>query len=437
MGFLNRLLRKSVASAAITTIGRAEGTFPGIRIADPGTPLLSYAPGNSVYETDLAVRDVIDYIASNIASLPFKVYRKLDDGDRQEAGETMLGRLISRPSPYLTRYRLFYKILTNGLVYDRWLCVLSTDSEDDLWLRPIPDRCFSIHGNSMDEIVAVQVFDSSQSSQRRGSVIYDYPNPSLLLDVGYASGGVDGTPLSTTLKPYLELTRVMTEYRAQVARNGGRVPAYVSRDKDIPWPNQAAQDEFAQGLRSYVRGGGSEGGWPIINDGMKILPLDAFKPIDMQDLDARDRIRIEVANAFHISPENLGFRAGTNSNISAFKDQKWNSELMPYIVSFEQALNLVLPHTLGEDSDELYIEANVDAKLRGTFETQYQALSTATGRPFLTTNEARGMLNRPRLTEGDELITPLNVTQGGQPSPQDGGRTQNAQTNTNPNGGGK
>ena len=158
---------------------------------------------------------------------------------------------------------------------------------------------------------------------------------------------------------------------------------------------------------------------------MEFRTIDAFKPVDVNDLEARDRINIAVCNAYHVSPENLGFRTGTNSNISAFKEQLWAVELMPYIVQFEQALNMTLPAITGQP--DAWIEANVDAKLRGTFSEQYQALSTATGRPFMTTNEARRLLNRPQVPEGDQLITPLNVSEGGQPSPQDGGRTQTAQ----------
>ena len=52
----------------------------------------------------------------------------------------------------------------------------------------------------------------------------------------------------------------------------------------------------------------------------------------------------------------------------------------------------------------------------------------------MTTNEARRILNYPKLDGGDELVTPLNVATGGQPSPQDGGRTQNAQQNNPVNG---
>ena len=159
---------------------------------------------------------------------------------------------------------------------------------------------------------------------------------------------------------------------------------------------------------------------------------ELFKPVDMADLDAREKINEQVCLAFQISPENIGFRSGTNSNISAYKEKLWNVELLPYLVAFEEALNLTLPEAVGEP--DCYIKANLDAKLRGTMETQYQALSTATGRPFMTTDEARELLDRPKLPGGDQLITPLNVSEGGQPSPQDGGQTQNAQQGASPNG---
>jgi HK97 family phage portal protein len=434
MGLFDRFLKKSPFAPLIgtQTIGRPEGNFPPIQIADPGTPLLSYAPGNSVYETELAVRDVISFIASNIASIPFKVYRKKSNGDREEADGTLLSDLLQRPNRRLTRYRLFDRLIKNGLIYDRWLCLLG-DTVQGLELRPIPDRNFSLLGNTMDEIIGVRVYDDYADATN--GTLFPYPeSPAVVLDVGFSSSGVDGSPISDTLKPYLQLIRIMTEYRAAIGDNGGRIPAYISRDKDMPWPSREAQDAFVQGMRKYVHGGGSEGGWPLLNDGMAIHPVDAFKPIDMNDLEASEKIRISVANAFHISPENLGFRSGTNSNVSAFKEQLWNVELMPYIVAFEQALNHALPLSV-PGSEGLYIEANIDAKLRGTLETQYAAFSTASGRPFLSTNDVRTMLNKPKVDGGDDIITPLNVTTGNQPSPQDGGRTQNAQTNTSPNGG--
>ena len=200
----------------------------------------------------------------------------------------------------------------------------------------------------------------------------------------------------------------------------------------MPWASENARNDFIQGMRAYRKGGGKDGGWPLLEDGMEIVTVDAFKPVDMGDLDARDRIGIAVCNAYHISPENVGIRTGNKSSVEAYKDQLWNVELSPYVVQLEQQLNQVIPKAVGEE--DVFILANMDAQLRGTPSEQYKALSTATGRPFMSLNEGRRKLNLPAKDDGDEVIVPLNVTQGGQPSPQDGGNTQNAQTGASPNG---
>ena len=192
--------------------------------------------------------------------------------------------------------------------------------------------------------------------------------------------------------------KAMANYRRSIAKNGMQAGGYVYRPKEMPWLSQDDYDDFTNGLRNFIQNGGREGGWPVLKDGMEMRPLDnVFKPVDVNDLEARDRINIAVCNAFQISPENIGFRTGTNSNISAYKEKLWNVELMPYIVALEEALNLSLPEAVGEP--DCYIRANVDAKLRGTTSEQYQALSTATGRPFMTTNQARQILDMPACRE--------------------------------------
>lgn len=376
-----------------------------------------------VYGAEPAVRTVVDFIARNIASLPFKAYHKQTDGDRIEVTTGSLARLIARPStqPGQTRFTFFNALILDGLLYDRFMCFV-VRSDDGLALRRIAPRNFSLTTNGNDEVTGVTVTVNGHSEELA------LPNAAVVLSTGYASQGV-AAPITRTLADLLAEAREMADYRRSIAKYGGRFDRYVFRPAGCPWENQEAYDDFVQGLRNYKRGGGMEGQMPALADGMEIRSVpDGFKPVDVADLDARDRIAITVCNAYHISPENLGLRDGTKSSVEAHKDELWNIELMPYIAAFEQALNNVLPAICGHPDQ--YVEANIDAKLRGTLETQYQALSTATGRPFMTANEARRLMNRPAVPEGDQLITPLNVTIGGQPSPQDGGVTQAAQEGT-------
>lgn len=433
MGFLNNLLH----GPAVLAMKNAEPETPTIMDSMPeaiswptDAEFAGYA--NGVYCREYAVRVVVDFISRQLASLPLKVYRKNADGDAEEVRDGALAKLLRHPSdlPGMSRYRFYATLIRDMLLEDRWLCTLGSNrAGDGNTLRRIPPDGYSLTANGFGELTGVTI--SSVAENKGGT--YRLPDPRIVLDIGYIDGLNLGDPITDVLRPLLAEARVMAKYRKSIAENGYQIPAYVYRPKEMPWESQADYDDFTQGLRNYVAGGGMAGTWPVFKDGMEIRTVDnLFKPVDMADLEAREKINEQVCLAFQISPENIGFRTGTKSNIAAYKEKLWNVELLPYLVAFEEALNLTLPEAVGEP--DCYIKANLDAKLRGTMETQYQALSTATGRPFMTTDEARELLDRPKLPGGDQLITPLNVSEGGQPSPQDGGQTQNAQQGASPNG---
>ena len=173
-------------------------------------------------------------------------------------------------------------------------------------------------------------------------------------------------------------------------------------------------------MKQFTNGQSGAGGGMLLDDGMHATALNGFKPIDVDDLNARDKVKIDVANAYGIPPEIIGIREGNFSNLTAFKQMLYGTYLDPYIVSLEQTLNLCLRDRLQIYDKGVYLEFDRDAQLRGDPEAQYKALVTATGRPIFTTNEARELLNKTKLDEGEGLVTPLNVLIGGQTSPNDG-----------------
>lgn len=423
MGIMSRFTNALGFTKAAKTVNVAQPS--GISItADTSDAGFSSSlfPASGTYIRDAAVRTVVDYIARNIASLPAKVYVRDGDGGRSRVRGTGLSNLMERPSvlPGVTRYDFLYSVVCDMLLYDRWLCILGVDARGEWRLRRIPPRKWSLRGNTLDEIVAVRVSTDTETRE------YELPDDRVILSKGFSESGVNGAPMNATLAPLLAEARAMEEYRRDIAANAAHIPAYITRPAGMPWASQEQQDAFVQMLRAYRQGGGREGGWPLLSDGMEIKSIDgAYKPVDVDDLEARQQVACRVAEAFHVSPELVGFREGTASNLSELRARAWSVELMPYIVAIEQSLNLDLPRVVGEP--DAYVEFDVDSKMRGTLEEQYQALSTATGRSFLTTNEARERLNLPHVPGGDELVTPLNVLVGGEPSPQDGGETVEAQ----------
>ena len=70
-------------------------------------------------------------------------------------------------------------------------------------------------------------------------------------------------------------------------------------------------------------------------------------------------------------------------------------------------------------ASDSYAEFDISAKIAGTFEEQVKAYQTATGAPVLTRAEARRKMNLPYIEGTEQLIVPLNVSEGGLASPYD------------------
>lgn len=98
----------------------------------------------------------------------------------------------------------------------------------------------------------------------------------------------------------------------------------------------------------------------------------------------------------------------------------YSETLGPQLARIEDRINAFLVPRV-TSAEGAYVEFNIEEKLQGDFEEQAAILSTSTGAPWMTRNEARGLRNLPAIDGGDTLVVPLNVLTGGQASPRDSG----------------
>ena len=148
-------------------------------------------------------------------------------------------------------------------------------------------------------------------------------------------------------------------------------------------------------------------------------------PENGQQLESRKLSIAEVANAFHVPPQMVGQDAGSSYNsVTGYREQLYSDTLGTWFERLDQAFNMRLVPQLA-DPDEVFVEFNVAAKLRLSFDEQARIFQTATGGPIMLRSEARQRLNLPFVPGTDELIVPMNVTEGGQASPTDSGSQNN------------
>ena len=169
--------------------------------------------------------------------------------------------------------------------------------------------------------------------------------------------------------------------------------------------------------------GKKAGGTPILEDGMELHRL-GFSAREDEWAEVAKLALSTVAGVYHVNPVMVGILDNANfSNTKEFRKMLYSETLGPTLARIEERVNAFLVPRVSSNPDS-YVEFNIEEKLQGSFEEQAAIISTSTGAPWMTVNEARARMNLPAIDGGDQRVIPLNVLVGGQASPRDSG-TQN------------
>src|SRR5690625_1051518 len=434
MSWLDRLFRRRGREVPFDTFDAAQRVLPdpwepfvgtaGIPVADPGFPLAWAHKGDveKIWRSQPNVRKVVDFIARNVASVPLHTYERVSDTDRQRVHEHPLADVISSPRARVAPYRFWHSVLSDALLYDQWAAMLVSTAAGGWELVQLPSwrLKFELDGLRRVARALFWVGDQPVGSRVDGSEWQELDLDSLIFDFGYAPSTAGLSPM-VTLQDVLSESAEAVEYRRQVWANNARVPVQMTRPPAAPPWSAEARARFQADFRAaYTKDGPHAGGVPLLEDGMRLEKIDAFSPQDTLDIEGRRLTAIEVAAAFHIAPELVGAQQGNYSNVREYRNMLYRDSLGPYITAIEDTLNAQLTPLLA-GGRSLYVEANVEAKLRGSFEEQAQILSSSVGAPWMSRAEARARMNLPPIDGADNVVVPLNVLTGGQASPRASG----------------
>lgn len=436
MGFWDRILGISSYDPAQRVLPDQFEPFistGGIPVMDPGSPLNEWTRADieQFWRSQPALRKVIGFVARNVASIPLHTHERVGDNDRRRITDHPLPRVLSRPQPYVGAFRFWEAVISDGLLYDRWAVLKDWQDDGSLNLVQIPSWRLSFPVDPLRRVTGARIWVGDSDILDQGEDGWaPLPLSELIFDHGYAPRTAGLSPVET-LKDLLDESNESVQYRRDVWRNGGHESKYIYRPATASWTSEQ-RSRFVEGLTKFLKGGTGSGGTMLLEDGMEMRSAPLMKSTDAMDLEGRTLTASEVASAFFVAPELIGIREGNFSNIDAFRQSLYRDSLGPYITAWEQAIDIGLTDDLAQGRS-LYVEAHVDAKLRGSFIEQAQVLQSATGAPWMARNEARSRLNMPPIEGGETLVTPLNVLVGGQASPRDSG-SQN-RTGSSSNGG--
>lgn len=383
---------------------------------DASTQVLNMK-AKELYQTQDNLQAVVNYLSNSIAQLPLKVYVRDGENERRRDRDSDAACLLWRPNSDQTSFEFIRALMVEYYVYGAvyvWL-LPDPESESNLQLRIVPTEWIV-----KSEEPGTYAPNTIRICTKQGGTAVDVPRDEFILFRTYSAGSPGGY-----LSPISALRQTLTEqveagrFRRQLWRSSGRLNAQIIRPKDVaPWTKEQKL-EFAQIFREAWGSGGSKAGSiPILEDGMEIKPFStSFKESEWSQSVILSREA--VAAAYGVNPSLIW-----HSNTQTYASSKDNARALyaeclgPTIQMLQQRINAFLLPMIGAEPGT-YVEFDMSEKLKGSFEERASILQSAVGAPWLTRNEARADMNLPSIEGGDELITPLNVTEGGQASPRD------------------
>ena len=376
-----------------------------------------YLTFEQIWRTQPAVRTVVGFLARNIAQLGLHVFERADDNDRRRRTDHPLAKLMRRPFPGTAwnSYRLISWTIHERCIYDEAFWIKGRVG-DEFAVLPIPRRFIQPTGENPLMPTGYKISGSNGERDLSADQVVHFR--------GYNPDDMrTGCSPLETLRALLAEEYAATKYREQMWTNGARVSGYISRsEKAASWSSESRERFRREWTMLYGAGGIDAGGTPVLEDGMTFQP-SGVTPRDAQYIEARKLTREEVAVAYFVPPAMLGLMDGAGAgNLPEIHRMTYQDALGPSLVELQGDIETQLLPDLdasGYLSGRIYIEFNLQEKLRGSFEAQAAAIQSSVGGPWMTRSEARGRFNLPHLDDGDDLIVPMNVTAGGLASPRD------------------
>ncbi len=333
-------------------------------------------------------------LSESVASLPFKVYEKMADGDKILRDDHRLYNIINKePSKFYTTYTfieyLMKSMCLNGNGYaiinrDRNASVVSFTCVNPSTVKIIQDGGFLFYKvKGYNEPISSEDMIHVKNITQDGLIG--------LSPVEYAAESIGwGLALQT--------------YGNTFFGNGAMPSGILKTSKNLT-------TESAERLKnSWLNNHGG------INKSNKVAVLEDdldFKPISLsneaaQFLASRQFSIAEIARWYRVPPhliQDLSKSSFNNIEMQSLEFVQYT--LMPYLVRLEQEFNRKIFKV--KDKNRLFVEFNTAGLLRGDAKTRADLYAKAINWGWMSINEVRRKENMNSIPDGDEHWMPLNM----------------------------
>ncbi len=180
------------------------------------------------------------------------------------------------------------------------------------------------------------------------------------------------------------------------------------------------KDAALEKLRQKVESNSAVSGVMVLDGGADWKSF-SFSSKDAEFLDSRKLNNLDICRIWGVPPTAAGI---TDNATYSNSDQESRALvvrcLAPMAKRLEQAMNAALLTDTSRQT--LFIEHDLAGLLRGDMKARYESYRIGREWGWLSPNEIRGWENMPEIENGDEYLSPLNMTIVGDRQPDNNHR---------------
>jgi len=364
---------------------------------------------NAFVDTDRAsglatAHACIAIVSQALASVPLNLYRRTDNGGREKATDRQLFSVLHDMSNETTtafeaREWLTASLMMTGNAYAR----LSWNGRGQVYnLTPLDP------GN-----ITVEKLKSGRLRYRltspRGATEILLQEEILHLRYRLAKDSMMGLSPIHLARETFNLALTQQETAGKQANKSFRPEGALVFPNSI---GATGKETALDNLANKIEGQSSTSGVLVLDGGADWKSF-AFSSRDAEFLESRKLTNLDVCRVFGVPPTVAGI---TDNATYSNTDQESRALvvrcLAPMAKRIEQAMNMAL--LTPESRKNYFIEHDLAGLLRGDMKSRYEGYRIGREWGWLSPNEIRGWENLPNIENGDEYLSPLNMTELGE-----------------------
>lgn len=352
----------------------------------------------------------VRYVSEDVGKLPWPVFRRKADDDRERATDSPYWSLLhDEPNAWMDSQQFRELGTAIALIRGDFVALKNVINGVTRELLPVKPDHVNIEQLPDYGLIYTVRMASGEVKQFGPRDVFHFR--------GFSLDGVHGMSVLAMARQTLGLSLAIQRHGASTFKNRAQPSGVYKHPGEL---SDRAFERLKEDLDA-LKGEGA-GGALILEEGMDWTQIGMTNE-DAQYLGSAQFQIAEFCRHIRINPHKLfDLTRSTNNNIEHQSIEYVQDTLFTWGTRWDRAAKRQVIGKVGPRANE-YAETNYDAVLRTTAKERAEVARLAVGRPWMTGNEWRRFDNLPRVDDDptmDEVIFPKNLDSGG-PGPANQG----------------